>query len=55
MLQTIQYATSALVRWTCNQQKQIAINYCEVKVLYAAENAFIPVHYMQSKLEAKSR
>lgn len=54
-LQTIQYTTSALVRWTCNQKKQIGINYYMVKALYTAENAFIPVHYMQSKLEGKSR
>lgn len=31
------------------------MNYYEVEVLYTAENAFIPVHYMQSKLEGKSR
>lgn len=55
MPQAIQYTSSALVRWTCNQQKQIGINYYEVEVLYTAENAFIPVHYMQSKLEGKSR
>lgn len=54
-LQTIQYTTSALVRWTRNQKKQIGINHYMVEVLYTAENAFIPVHYMQSKLEGKSR
>lgn len=54
-LQTIQYTTSALVRWTCNQKKQIGISYYKAEVLHTAENAFIPVHYMQSKLEGKSR
>lgn len=34
---TIWYTTSTLVRWTCNQEKQIGINCYEVEVLYSAE------------------